>query len=76
MKYYMGIDIGGTKCAVVIGNENADILKKVSFPTGGVDETLNRSFLLLKLFQKSVTLSLPGSAAADLEYADWMNMRM
>ncbi len=31
--YYLGIDIGGTKCAVIAGTENMDILEKTSFPT-------------------------------------------
>lgn len=31
--YYLGIDIGGTKCAVIAGTENMKILKKESFPT-------------------------------------------
>lgn len=38
MKYVIGIDIGGTKCAVVLGECDADggiaILDKQSFPTG------------------------------------------
>lgn len=29
----MGIDIGGTKCAVVVGNEHARIIDEVRFPT-------------------------------------------
>ena len=31
--YYIGIDIGGTKCAVIAGTGDMKILKKVSFPT-------------------------------------------
>ncbi len=31
--YYLGIDIGGTKCAVVVGNAKFEVLKKVQFPT-------------------------------------------
>lgn len=37
-KYYIGIDIGGTKCAVSIGlsdGENIDIVAKEKFPTEG-----------------------------------------
>ena len=33
MKKYIGIDIGGTKCAVVLGDAEGRILKKVRFPT-------------------------------------------
>lgn len=36
----LGIDIGGTKCAVVVGNENGEVLEKKKFPTTTVDETL------------------------------------
>ncbi|MGD0343185.1 MAG: ROK family protein [Bacteroidales bacterium] len=32
-KYYLGIDIGGTKCAVIAGRGNMDIIDKISFPT-------------------------------------------
>ena len=31
--YILGFDIGGTKCAVVLGNEKGEILKKEKFPT-------------------------------------------
>jgi glucokinase len=31
--YYLGIDIGGTKCAVLAGTEEMEILEKISFPT-------------------------------------------
>lgn len=37
---YTGIDIGGTKCAVVISDDNGNILKKERFPTVGFKETL------------------------------------
>ncbi len=30
---YIGIDIGGTKCAVTAGDENCAVLEKVKFPT-------------------------------------------
>ena len=42
---YIGIDIGGTKCAVVLGDENCTILKKVSFPTTSFEETFSRLIL-------------------------------
>ena len=34
MDYYLGIDIGGTKCAVVVGDDNFKIHKKIQFATG------------------------------------------
>ena len=30
---YIGIDIGGTKCAVILGDESLNIIKKVKFDT-------------------------------------------
>jgi len=47
-KYYLGIDIGGTKCAVIAGTEEMEILEKVNFATEtqkGPDYSIN---LLLK----------------------------
>ena len=41
-KRYIGLDIGGTKCAVVLGDESGTVLKKASFPTGEVTVTLAR----------------------------------
>ncbi len=38
---FIGVDIGGTKCAVVKSDNNGRILDKVKFPTTNVDETLN-----------------------------------
>lgn len=32
-KYYIGIDIGGTKCAVVAGTGKMEIISKIQFPT-------------------------------------------
>ncbi len=39
---YLGIDIGGTKCALVLGDENADIIKKERFDTLSKDETIEK----------------------------------
>lgn len=41
MKHYLGIDIGGTKCAVVRGNQNGDVLSKRRFPTTDCKTTLD-----------------------------------
>lgn len=37
---YLGIDIGGTKCAVVVGDKDGNILEKLRFETTDVKETL------------------------------------
>ena len=42
MEGYMGIDIGGTKCAVVRGDEKGKIVEKVSFATREKETTLRQ----------------------------------
>ena len=37
---YIGVDIGGTKCAVVLGNKNGEVIQKMSFPTTNCKETI------------------------------------
>ncbi len=37
---YLGIDIGGTKCALVLGKKDGTIIRKVKFETKDVDTTL------------------------------------
>lgn len=32
-KYYIGLDIGGTKCAVIVGDESVEVLERVEMPT-------------------------------------------
>ena len=39
---YIGIDIGGTKCAVLQGDDQGQILQKIKFPTTTCHETLER----------------------------------
>ena len=41
---YIGIDIGGTKCAVVLGDEKGNIIQKEKFSTVSVNETLEKIF--------------------------------
>ncbi|MBQ8372131.1 MAG: ROK family protein [Clostridia bacterium] len=43
MKEYIGIDVGGTKCAVLKGNESG-ISERISFATTDLDTTLNMIF--------------------------------
>ena len=42
MKVYLGIDIGGTKCALVLGDKDGAVLHKVRFETADRDATLAR----------------------------------
>ncbi len=32
-KYYLGFDVGGTKCSVVLGNKDFEVYEKIVFPT-------------------------------------------
>ena len=38
----IGVDIGGTKCAVTLGTEEGDIVKKIRFETTTVEETIEK----------------------------------
>ncbi len=38
---YIGIDVGGTKCACVLGDENGRVLKKLRFATTNFKETID-----------------------------------
>lgn len=40
MKKLLGFDIGGTKCAVVCGDENGNVFKKIRFDTTDFESTL------------------------------------
>lgn len=40
MEKYLGFDIGGTKCAVVLGDEKGNVLRKIRFDTTDVTATL------------------------------------
>lgn len=55
-KYYIGLDIGGTKCAVVVGDKDFNIHHKVQFETRterGYLEILNEFYTHIEdLFQK------------------------
>ena len=44
---YLGIDIGGTKCAVVLGDGEATILAREEFPTGLAERGRDRTLELL-----------------------------
>lgn len=44
MEVYLGIDIGGTKCALVLGDAQGEVLQKVRFETADKDSTLAHIF--------------------------------
>ena len=62
MKNYIGIDIGGTKCAVVFARENddfsVDFLAKESFPTLPCAETLEKFCEIIESLSRSTGVAL------------------
>lgn len=44
MHYYLGVDVGGSKCAVVRGDENGTVTAKVRFATTTPEETLKHIY--------------------------------
>ena len=64
----IGIDIGGTKCAVILGDENVNIIEKVIFPTSDVSATLDRIYLeVSKLAKKADCRAIGISCGGPLD---------
>jgi glucokinase len=51
MYNYIGIDIGGTKCAAVLGDSDGKVLEKVKIPTGSAETTIG---ILLDASEKMI----------------------
>lgn len=47
---YLGFDIGGTKSAVILADENAKIIKKEKFPTSDPKTTIEKLFSIAESF--------------------------
>lgn len=63
MKYIIGIDIGGTKCAVILGRERdeMEIADKIVFPTekdNGYESNIDRFFLTIETMLRKNDISL------------------
>ncbi len=67
MREYIGIDIGGTKCAVVRGDESGKILDKRSFSTTDRDGTLERIFESAGLLMTGRTEAIGVSCGGPLD---------
>lgn len=66
MDEYIGIDIGGTKTAVVLGNENGTILEKKKFATRTKDETLEEIFKCVSELKSERTKAIGISCGGPL----------
>ena len=64
---FIGVDIGGTKCSVVLGDENGNIIKKVKFPTLDVNTTIEQIKSAINKFSgyKAVGISCGGPLDAE-----------
>lgn len=67
MKEYIGIDIGGTKCAVIRGNEEGKIMEKQRFPTQNREKTLEKIFSCVRELWTEATVSIGVSCGGPLD---------
>ena len=60
----IGVDIGGTKCAVVLGDENG-IVKKIKFPTTTYEETIQNIINAIREIGKSDAIGISCGGPLD-----------
>ena len=60
-----GIDIGGTKCAVILGTEDGQIVKKVKFPTTSREDAMRQIFDSLDLIDEFDAIGIPCGGPLD-----------
>jgi len=64
---YIGVDIGGTKCAVVYGDENGNILKKEKFATSNPKDDLAKITELAKKMGEADAVGISCGGPLDEE---------
>jgi glucokinase len=62
---YIGIDIGGTKCAVVKGDLENGVKEKIRFATTGKDETLKNIFDAVEKLMPAVAIGISCGGPLD-----------
>lgn len=64
---FIGVDIGGTKCSVVLGDENGNIIEKIKFPTSDINSTIEQIENAIGKFSgyKAVGISCGGPLDAE-----------
>ena len=70
---FIGVDIGGTKCAVVKGNEKVGILKKVKFDTTYVKETIENIINAVKTMGDADAIGISCGGPLDSKNGIIMN---
>lgn len=61
--YYIGVDIGGTKTSVSVGNKQGRILKKEKFPTSTPEQTIPKIVSYIATFSKKYDIHALGLSA-------------
>lgn len=64
---YLGINIGGTNCSVCLGSSDGRILRRESFPTEGVAETIERLRTLASAMVEERTTAVGISCGGPLD---------
>lgn len=62
---FIGIDIGGTKCAVTKGNSDGEIFEKIKFATSDCRETLNKIFDAVKKMGEAEAIGISCGGPLD-----------
>ena len=62
---YIGVDIGGTKCAVCKSEGNAVILDKIKFPTTGCEETIENICLAIEKMGQAQAIGISCGGPLD-----------
>jgi fructokinase len=70
MKYYGGVEAGGTKFVCAIGDSEGKILERIRIPTTLPDETLGQVITFLKEMQKRYEISAIGVGTFGPLYLD------
>lgn len=65
MKNFIGIDIGGTKCAVVKGDLKRGVVEKIRFETAGVRETLDKIYSAVEKMMPAVAIGISCGGPLD-----------
>ena len=63
---YIGIDIGGTKCAVVKGDTENGIVEKIQFQTEGPEESLAKIFCAIEKMGEADALGISCGGPLDI----------
>lgn len=61
----LGLDIGGTKCAILQGDSTGRVTRRVEIPTGAPEETLERLFAAAKAWGSAAAIGISCGGPLD-----------